>query len=88
MFSGDVDALQEILYAGYTTVSIAQSLQNYSPTLFTHCIIIYGGTFDEELADTCITYYKQNNLYFDVCREMSNNKYYNASTKVLANLFP
>ena len=81
LYSGD--ALEELLDAGYTTVSIAQSYLNYNSTVFTFCMIIYAGTFEEELQDICSTFYKQSSFNFEVCKEMSNNKYYNVSDKVL-----
>ena len=83
MFSGD--ELQEILDAGYTTVSVAQSCLNYNSTVFTYVGIYYAGTFDEELLVISATFYKQSSTSFSVCsREMSN---YNisAKTKMLLN---
>lgn len=82
MFSGD--ELQEILDAGYTTVSIAQSYLNYNSTTFTLVMIIYAGTFQEELLTVYATFQKQNSVNFTTCREISNdNKYYNISGKIL-----
>ena len=83
LFSGD--ELQEILDAGYTTVSLAQSFLNYNSTIFTWVMIVYAGTFGEELGTLSATFYKQSSNSFSVCsREMSN---YNISvkTKVLLN---
>ena len=77
MFSGD--ELQEILNAGYTTVSLAQSFLNYNSTIFTWVMIVYAGTFEEELGTLSATFYKQSSNSFSVCsREMSN---YNISVK-------
>ena len=82
MFSGD--ELQAILDAGYTTVSVAQSYLNYNATVFTWVMIIYAGTFEEELLTVSSTFVKQSSNSFSVCREMSN---YNISvkTKILLN---
>ena len=82
MFSGD--ELQDILDAGYTTVSVAQSYLNYNATVFTWVMIIYAGTFEEELLTVSSTFVKQSSNSFSVCREMSN---YNISvkTKILLN---
>ena len=81
LFSGN--ELQEILDAGYTTVSIAQSYLNYTSTVYTFVAVVYAGTFDEELLNISSYFEKQNSLNFDVCKGMSNNKYYNVSDKVL-----
>ena len=77
LFSGD--ELQDILDAGYTTVSVAQSYLNYNATIFTYVAIIYAGTFGEELVTISQTFYKQSSNSFTICsREMSN---YNISAK-------
>ena len=72
MFSGD--ELQDILDAGYTTVSVAQSYLNYNATIFTWVMIVYAGTFGEELGTLSATFYKQSSNSFSVCsREMSSS---------------
>jgi len=80
LFSGN--ELQEILDAGYTTVSIAQSYLNYTSTVYTFVAVVYAGTFEEELLNISSYFEKQNSLNFDVCKEMSSNKHYNVSVKV------
>ena len=82
IFSGD--QLQDILGAGYTTISVAQSYLNYNSIIFTSVAIIYAGTFQEELFTFSSTFQKQNSVNFTTCREISNdNKYYNISGKIL-----
>lgn len=82
MFSGE--QLEDILDAGYTTVSIAQSHLNYNPTTFTTVMIIYAGYFAEELETISSTFLLQNSLNFATCRVISDdNKYQNISGKIL-----
>ena len=46
--------------------------------------ILFAGNFEEELGNVLsATFEKQNSLNFDVCKGMSNNKYYNVSDKVI-----
>ena len=72
MFSGD--ELQDILDAGYTTVSVAQSYLDYNATIFTWVMIVYAGTFGEELGTLSATFYKQSSNSFTICsREMSSS---------------
>lgn len=82
LFSGN--ELQTILDDGYTTVSIAQSYLGYDDPIITWAIMVFAGNFEEELGNVLsATFEKQNSLNFDVCKGMSNNKFYNVSDKVI-----
>jgi len=73
MFSGD--ELQDILDAGYTTVSVAQSYLGYDAPIITYALTVYAGTFEEQLGNILsTTFEKQSSNSFSVCsREMSSS---------------